>query len=118
MTVESLCIAIAEERVLDGALKKQLVDPSFDCRKKINSLNIYFRIKRTASLLHRVLDMRRDYIHLHKTELIPEEILTCVNLLHLALISEYGLVTVDNGKVKFAGEDYIGRLAKEMGVSL
>jgi len=74
MTVESLCIAIAEERIGDESLKKQLTNPFIDCRKKIEPLKKYLRIAKSASLLHKVLDIRKDYLHLHEKRANPKEI--------------------------------------------
>lgn len=118
MTVESLCNAIAEERVSVESLKKLLTDPSVDCRKKIEFLKNYFKATRSASLLHRVLDIRKDYVHLHRAHVLPEEILTCINALHLAVIAEYGLVPTEGGKARFAIWEDIERLAGEMGFLL
>jgi hypothetical protein len=118
MTAESLCITIAEERVKDELLKKQLTDPSMDCRKKIEPLKKYLRIAKSASLLHQVLDIRKEYLHLHKTRVLPEEVLKCINTLHLAVIAEYGLVPAEEGKVRFATKEDIEQLAKKMGIRL
>ena len=118
MTAESLCITIAEERIKDESLKKQLTDPSMDCRKKIKPLKKYLRIAKSASLLHRVLDIRNDYLHLHKIRVLPEEILKCINMLHLAIIAEYGLVPAEEGKVRFATKEDVKQLAKKMGIRL
>jgi len=118
MTAESLCISIAEGRVKDEPLKKQLTDPSIPCRKKIEPLKRYLRIAKSASLLHRILDTRKEYLHLHKTQVIPEEILKCINTLHLAVIAEYGLVPAEGGKVRFATKKDIEQLAKRMGIRL
>jgi len=118
MTVESLCIAIAKERVKDESLRKQLIDPSEKCRKKIKSLKKYLRIAKSASLLHRVLDIRKEYLHLHKARVRPEEVLECINTLHLAVIAEYGLVPAEGGKVRFATKEDIEQLARKMGIRL
>lgn len=118
MTVESLCIAIAKERVKDESLKKHLIDPSEKCRKKIESLKKYLRIAKSASLLHRVLDIRKEYLHLHKVRVRPEEVLECINTLHLAVIAEYGLVPAEGGKFRFATKEDIERLARKMGIRL
>jgi hypothetical protein len=118
MTAESMCISIAEERVTDESLKSQLTDPSMDCRKKIEPLKKYLRMIKSASLLHRVLDIRKEYLHLHKTRILPEEVLECMNTLHLAIIAEYGVVPAEKGKVRFATKEDIAQMAKEMGISL
>ena len=118
MTVEALCIAIAEERVSDESLKKQLTDPSKYCREKIELLKKYFRIPKSASLLHRVLDIRREYLHLHKTRVLPEEVLECIKSLHLAVIAEYGLVLAEGGKVRFATNEDFEQLATMTGLRL
>jgi len=115
MTVEALCTAIAIDRVNDDeSLKNRLIDPSEDCRKKIEYLKKYFRIAKSASLLHRVLDIRRDYLHLHRTTVLAEEVLECINRLHLAVIAEYGLIPAGQGKAQAATEEYINQLAREM----
>lgn len=118
MTAESLCISIAEERVKDKSLEKQLTDPSIPCRKKIEPLKKYLRTSKSASLLHRVLDIRKEYLHLHKTRVLPEEVLKCINMLHLAVIAEYGLVPAEEGKVRFATKKDVEQLAKKMGIRL
>lgn len=118
MTAESLCITIAEERVKDESLKKHLTDPSMNCRKKIEPLKKYLRIAKTASLLHRVLDIRKEYLHLHKTTVLPEEVLKCISTLHLAVIAEYGLVPAEEGKVRFATKKDVEQLARKMGIRL
>ena len=84
MTAEAICIAIANERVKNKSLKKHLVDPSKNCRKKIRLLKDFFKNAKSTSWLHQVLDTRMEHIHLHKTRVIPEEILKCINKLHLA----------------------------------
>lgn len=118
MTVEAFCTTIAKERVKDESLKKQLTDPSMECRKKIEPLKKYMRIAKSASLLHRVLDIRKEYLHLHKTRVFPEEVLKCINTLHLAVIAEYGLVPAEEGKVRFATKEDIEQLARKMGIQL
>jgi len=118
MTVEALCTAIAEERVKEKPLKKQTTNPSTDCRKKIRLLDKYLRIPESASLLHQVLDIRNEYLHLHKTQVLPEDVLKCINTLHLAVIAEYGFVPAVGGKVRFATKEDIEQMAKQMGLSL
>jgi len=118
MTAESLCISIAEERVKDESLKRQLTDPSIPCRTKIEPLKKYLRIAKSASLFHRILDIRKEYLHLHKTRVLPEEVLKCINMLHLAVIAEYGLVPAEGGKVRFATKKDVEQLAKKMGMRL
>jgi len=118
MTVESLCIAIAKERIRDKSLKIQLKDPSMSCRDKIKPLKKYLRVAKSASLLHQVLDVRKKYLHLHETQVLPEEILKCINTLHLAVIAEYGLVPANGGKVRFTTKEDVEKLAKEMGIRM
>lgn len=118
MTVEALCIAIAEERVKEEYLKKQMINPSVDCRKKIKPLKKYLRIAKSASLLHQVLDVRKEYLHLHKTRVLSEDALKCINTLHVALIAEYGLVPADRGKVRFATEEDVEQIARKIGLPL
>jgi len=115
MTVEGLCIAVAEERVKKESLKKQMTNPSMGCRKKIKPLKKYLRIPESASLLHRVLDIRNKYLHLHKTRVLPEEVLECINTLHLALTAEYGLVPAKGGKVRSATREDVKQLVKRWG---
>jgi len=115
MTVEALCITIAMQRVNDDKpLKKQLTDSSEWCRRKIDPLKKYLRIAKSASLLHCVLDIRKQYVHLHKTRVLPEDVLECINMLHLIVIAEYGLVPAKKGKVQPPTEEYIHQLARDM----
>lgn len=118
MTVESLCIAIAKERIKDKSLKMRLKNASIPCRDKIKPLKKYLKIAKSASLLHQVLDVRKKYLHLHETQVLPEEILKCINTLHLAVIAEYGLVPANGGKVRFTTKEDVEKLAKEMGIRL
>jgi hypothetical protein len=118
MTVEALCISIAEDRVTDEALKGKLIDPSnTDIRGKINDLKNYFKVIKSASLLHQVLDIRKDYLHFHKTEVIPENVLECINKVHLIVLAEYGLVP-DKGKFHFSTKEDVEERAKKMGIKL
>jgi len=115
MTVEALCYTLAMERVNDDeSLKKQLTDPSEDCRKKIELLKKYLRIEKSSSLLHQVLDARREIIHLHKKQVLSEGVLDCINKLHLAVIAEYGLIPAKEGKVSLVSEEYVDGLARDM----
>lgn len=98
MAVEALCISVAEERVQNGNSKKMLLDPNVSVRDKIEPLKEYFKIDRTPSLLHQVLDIRKDYLHLHKT-VTADIALECLRKLHLAILGEYGLVPDKEGKV-------------------
>jgi len=118
MTVEALCIAIAEERVKNESLKKKLTDPSEKCRKKIRLLKNYLKMDKSASLLNRVLNIRKEYIHLHVTRVVPKEVLRCINTLHLAAIAEYELVPAERGKVRFATKKDVEQLARKLGIRL
>jgi len=114
MTVEALCIAIAEDRVKDEPLKRQLTNPQGKCRRKINHLEKYFRISKSALWLHQVLDIRNDYLHLHKIRVPSEDVLEAINRLHLAVLAEYGLFSRD-GKWRYATEEDIIQFAKRLG---
>ena len=116
MTVEALCVTIADERVKDESLKNQLIDPSKDCRKKIKLLKKYFRISKSASWLHKVLDIRKEYLHLHKIRVLSEDVLECIIWVHLAVIAEYGLFPTGGGKVRFATKEDIDQMAKRFGL--
>ena len=119
MTVEALCISIAEDRVTDEALKNKLIDPNNEnVRCKINDLRNYFKVIKSASLLHQVLDIRNNYLHLHKTEVIPENVLECINKVHLILLAEYGLIPAGKGKVRFSTKEDVEKRAKNMGIKL
>lgn len=115
MTVEALCIAIAEDRVEDEPLKNELTDPQKNCRKKIKHLERFLRISRSASWLHQVLDIRRDYLHLRKTQALSRDVLECINKLHLAILAEYGLFPAGNGKWRYATKEDIIQFAKNLG---
>lgn len=115
MTVEALCIAIAEDRVEDEPLKNELTDPQKNCRKKIKRLKKYFRISKSASWLHEVLDIRRDYLHLRKTQDLSRDVLECIKKLHLAILAEYGLFPVGNGKWRYATKEDIVQFARNLG---
>ena len=115
MTVEALCLEIARERVPDyDPLKTHLVDPSNNCRKKIDYLKKHLRIPKSASLLHQVLDIRIKYLHIQTAHVLPEEVLGCINILHLAVIAEYGLMTAEEGKVRPSSEEDVDQLARDM----
>lgn len=116
MSVEALCIAVAEERVTDKELRQKLTDPLNEkIRDKIKCLEKYFRIQETASLLHRVLDIRKEYIHLHKTQILPQEVLECINNTHLAIILEYGLIPTEAGKVRSVTQEDVDNLKSQLG---
>jgi hypothetical protein len=117
MSVEALCITIAEERVTDEKLKQELIDPSREIRKKIESLRKYFRIQKTASLLHRVLDIRKEYIHLHRTKILLQEVLECIKKTHLAIVFEYGLLPTEAGKARFVTQEDVENLEKLIGLT-
>ena len=114
MTVEALCIAIAEDRVEDEQLKRELTNPQKKIREKIERLKKHFRIPKSVSWLHQVLDIRRDYLHLHKTYVPSGDVLECINRLHLAVLAEYGLFYGD-GKWRYATEEDIVQFAKRLG---
>jgi len=115
MTVEALCIAIAEDRVKDEQLKRELTNPRKKIREKIERLKKYFRISKSASWLHQVLDIRRDYLHLRKTRVLSSDVLECINRLHLAVLAEYGLFPAGDGKWRYATEEDIVQFAKRLG---
>jgi len=118
MTVEALCISIAEDRVIDTILKGKLVDPNnTDIRGKIEDLKNYLRVVKSAPLLHQILDIRKDYLHLHETQVIPEKVLECINKLHLVVLAEYGLVP-DKEKFRFSTKEDVEERAKKMGIKL
>ena len=118
MTVEALCIAIAEETANNESLKEKLTDPSEKCRKKIRLLKNYLKVDKSASLLNQVLNIRKKYIHLHETRVVPEEVLRCINTLHLAVFAEYGLVPAEGGKVRFATKKDVEQHAGKLGMRL
>ncbi len=117
MSVEALCITIAEERVTNEKLKQELIDPSGEIRKKIESLREYFRIQKTASLLHRVLDIRKEYIHLHRTKILLQEVSECIKKTHLAIVFEYGLLPTEAGKARFVTQEDVENLEKLIGLT-
>jgi hypothetical protein len=118
MAVEALCISIADERVQDEILKSKLKDPfDNDIRAKINILKKHFKVKKTGSLLHQVLDIRNDHLHLHK-KISLEKALECILKLHLAVLGEYGIVPHGQGKARLSTKKDVEEMAKMMGISL
>lgn len=92
MTVEALCISVAEDRVPEGMLKNKLLDPKERVRSKIKRLKKYFKGDYSTSLLGNVLDIRNKYLHLHKIRFGQKDVLECINKLHLVLLAEYVLL--------------------------
>lgn len=117
MAVEALCISVANERVQDEELKKKLLDPSGDVRKKIEQLEEFFKIEETVSLLHQVLDIRKEYLHLHK-KVTSEIALECLEKLHLAVFGEYGLIPYGQSGTRYTTKKDVEEAAKRMGVLL
>ena len=116
MTVEALCITIAEDRVASVNLKKELVNPSnSNIRRKIEELKKYLRVLKSASFLHQILDIRKTYLHLHKRKIDPESALLCINLLHLVVLAEYGLVP-NQDKFRFSTISDVVERAERMGI--
>ena len=118
MTVEALCISIAEDRVPAGPIKNKLTDPKNWASNKIEPLKKYFKGDYSASLLCDVLDIRRKYVHLHKTHADPNDVLQCVHKLHLVLMAEYGLVPGKGGQFRSPTKEDVERGAKRMGITL
>jgi hypothetical protein len=113
MAVEALCISLAE-RVQDETLRKDLLNPNnVKIRCKVNSLEKYYRIDATKVLLHDVLDIRKDYLHLHK-KITPEAALECLFKLHFAVFGEYGLVYDDKGGVRYSTKTDVDQMAKDI----
>ena len=117
MAVEALCISVANERVQNGIIKDKLLNPSYDVRKKIEPLKKYFKVDKTASLLHQVLDIRKDCLHLHK-RVTAKIALECINKLHLAILGEYGLSPDNQGKVRYSTKEDVEETAKKIGIEL
>jgi hypothetical protein len=55
--------------------------------------------RHASSFLHQVLDIRNDYLHLHK-KITTEKALECIFKLHLAVLGEYGIVPDGQGKAR------------------
>ena len=117
MTVEALCISIAEERVPEGSFKDKLTDPEKSARNKIKLLRPYFRVDKSKSLLNQILDIRNHYLHLHEMDIDPKEVLECINKLHLVVLAEYGLIPT-RGKFRRSTKEDIVERAKRMGITL
>lgn len=118
MTVEALCITIAEDRVVTDKLKVELIDPTnSNIRGKIRKLKKYLRVQKSASFFHQILDIQRKYLHIHERKINPENALECINLLHLAILAEYGLVP-GIGKYRNAKISDVEERAKKMGIIL
>lgn len=117
MAVEALCISVADEKVPSGVSKNEILDPSENVRNKIGLLEKYFKVDTTASLLHQVLDIRKDYLHLHK-KATPEIALECICRLHLAVLGEYGVIPDSQGKVRYSTKKDVEETARKMGILL
>ena len=65
-------------------LRDKLLNPSNNVREKIELLK-YFNVDVTASLLHQVLDIRNEYLHLRK-KATPAIVLDCLCKLYLAVL--------------------------------
>ena len=118
MTVEALCISIAEDRVPEGQLKNTLISPKKFVSKKIKPLEKHFRGDYSASLLRDVLGIRRRYLHLHKTRIEKPDVLECLNKLHLVLLAEYGLLPGEGGRFRLPTNDDVEKRARQMGIKL
>ena len=117
MTVEALCISLAQERVSGKHLKERLVDPGKWVSGKIRLLKPFFRGEYSSSLLNDVLGIRRKYLHLHETRIETTDVLECVNKLHLVLLAEYGLVP-EEGRFRPSTNEDVERRARKMGIIL
>jgi hypothetical protein len=117
MTIEALCISVAEDRVPERPLKNELMNPEKPVRDKINKMKKYFKGDWSAFLLHDVLDKRKEYLHLHKLHIDSKDTLECINRLHLVLLAEYGLV-VERGKFRISNNKDIKEKARQMGIIL
>jgi len=114
MTVEAICISIINERITDSTQRKKLLE--LDCRKQIENLKEKLRIIKSGSLMHQILDVRNDYVHLKKEIPDPKEVLACLNKLHLVVIAEYGLVPWKNGKARLSKDEDLKGFAMKMGL--
>jgi hypothetical protein len=74
-------------------------------------------VDKSKSLLHQILDIRIQYLHLHKTHIDPIEALECINKLHLVVLAEYGLVPF-NGKFRLSTKEDVEERARKMGITL
>ena len=117
MTVEALCISIAEDRVPKGKLKNKLTNPKNWVRNKIKPLKKYFKGDYSASLLGGVLDIRKKYVHFHKMRVDQNDVLQCVNKLHLVLIAEYGLIP-EGGRFRLSTKEDVEESARHMEITL
>lgn len=114
MTVEAICVSIINERVMEKDTRTDLM--RLDCRKQIETIKDKLRIRKSASIMHKILDLRNDYIHLKRKKPDPTEVLECLNRLHLVVIAEYGLVPWKNGKVRMSNEEDIKHIALKIGL--
>lgn len=117
MAAEALCISVAEDRVRDESLRKKLIDPNVDVRKKLDPLRTYFKVGKTKSLIHKVLDIRNECLHLHKG-VTSKDALECINKLHLAVLGEYGLLLADGGRFRDSTLRDVEDRARDMGITL
>lgn len=118
MTVEALCISIAEDRIPEGPVKNKLIDPKNWASNKIEPLKKYFKGDYSASFLRDVLGIRRKYMHLHKTHADSNDVLQCVHKLHLVLIAEYGIVPGEGGRFRPSTKKDVEESARHMGIAL
>jgi len=114
MGVEAICISIINERTEDITIRKKLLE--MDCRRQIENLKDKLRITKSGSLMHQILDVRNDYVHLDRKIPIHEEVLTCLNKLHLVIIAEYGLVPWKKDMVRPSDYQDLKRFAVKMGL--
>jgi len=117
MTIEALCISIAQDRVLEKSIKKRLTNPRKYVRSKVKLLKKYFKGDYSASLLNDILDIRRKYLHLHETRIDRKDVIKCVNKLHLVLLAEYSLIP-EEGRFRVSTKEDVEKTARKMDIVL
>ena len=115
MTAESVCADVVRERILVSEHKRIL---SLGYHSQIDEISKMgkFRGPRTAEMLHRIGEIRREYVHLRRPQSNEKEIQDAFQMLRVAVFAEFGLVPVNRGKLGPASRSDAERLTRELGI--
>lgn len=118
MTIEAMCKDIAKIRGEEEAFVKKIQDQ--DVRNNIEDLREggYFWLPCTPGMMHRIHDIRIEYVHVKLEKPEEKQMFECLMLTNFVMLAEFGMQPGDKGKVIRVDREYLDRIAKSTGVDI